>query len=567
MAEITGGELLARSLANEGVRFIFGLPCPEIDPLLAALDKYNVRFVPIRHEAAAVHMAEGVYKTSGQVAAVLGNPGPGSANLLPGVITARHEGVPVFVITSQHRPEIVYPSSPSTFQGQDQLDVFKPVVKWGGPIFSWTRIPEIVRMASREMWMGRPGPVHIEAPMPVMYQTGDDAKAPVFPPEQYRCGLPQPSERQIEEAAGMLAAAGRPLIISGTGVDRSGANAALMEIVEMLNCPVFSTMAGRSTVPIDHPNHIYSFGPGGDLVKKEADVVLVAGSRLGNLDLPYDKYWGDPGGHKFIQIDIDPRNMGVTRPITLGIVADARPTLEGLVKALKTAKAKPRDGKDLARYRKAAQDSWNEAFKMLEAWPGPGIHPARAMQAVAETFGKNAIYLADGGMTGLWAHLFLPATWPRSYQSILELGMLGVGVPYAVGAKLANPDRQVVCVTGDGAAGFNFMEMQSAAREKLNVTTIVFAEGAWTMEVPNEMMLWGKTFGTDMGTVRWDKVGEGLGCTGFYAEKPEEVGPALKAARETPGPTVVCLRTDLQANLAVPEDLMMRFFEVYQGPQ
>jgi acetolactate synthase-1/2/3 large subunit len=567
MAEITGGELLARCLANEGVKFIFGLPCPEIDPLLAALENYDIRLVPIRHEAAAVHMAEGVYRTSGQVAVVLGNPGPGSANLLPGVITARHEGVPVIVITSQHRPEIVYPSPPSTFQGQDQLDVFKPVVKWGAPVFNWGRIPEIVRMAYREMWLGRPGPVQIEAPMPILYETGEEAKAPIFPPQQYRCGLPQPAETQIREAAELLAAAQRPLVISGSGVDRSGANAALMEIVEMLNCPVFSTMAGRSTVPIDHPNHINGFGAAGDTVKREADVVLVAGSRLGNLDLPYDKYWGDAEKHKFIQIDIDPRNMGVTRPITLGIVADVRPTLDGIVKALKGMDAKQKDGKDLARYRKAAQESWDKDFKMVEDWPGPSIHPARAMQAVAEIFGKNAIYFADGGMTGLWAHQFLPATWPRSYHSILELGMLGIGIPYAVGAKLANPDREVVCVTGDGAAGFNFMEMQSAAREKLNITTVVFAEGQWTMEIPNEMMLWGKTFGTEMGEVRWDKVGEGLGCTGFYAEKAEEVGPAIKAAKETAGPSVVCLKTDLQANLAVPEDLMMRFFEVYQGPQ
>jgi acetolactate synthase-1/2/3 large subunit len=567
MAEITGGELLARCLANEGVKFIFGLPCPEIDPLLAALEKNDIRLVPIRHEAAAVHMAEGVYRTSGQVAAVLGNPGPGSANLLPGVITARHEGVPVIVITSQHRPEIVYPSSPSTFQGQDQIDVFKPVVKWGAPIFSWGRIPEIVRMAYREMWLGRPGPVHLDVPMPIMYETGDEATAPVFPPRQYRCGLPQPSEKQIQEAAELLASAERPLVISGSGVDRSGANVALMEIVEILNCPVFSTMAGRSTVPIDHPNHIASFGSGGDVVKQEADVVLVAGSRLGNLDLPYDKYWGESAKHKFIQIDIDPRNMGVTRPITLGIVADLSPTLDGLVKALKAMKVKQKDGKDLARYRKASQESWDREFKMVEDWPGPGIHPARAMQAISETFGKDAIYLVDGGMTSLWAHWFLPATWPRSYHGILELGMLGIGVPYAVGAKLANPDRKVVCVTGDGAAGFNFMEMQSAARENLDITTVVFAEGQWTMEVPNEMMLYGKTFGTGMGEVRWDKVGEGLGCTGQYAEKADEVGPALKAAKETTGPTVVCLKTDLEANLGVPEDYMMRFFEVYQGPQ
>ena len=115
MTQITGGELLARALANEGVRFIFGLPCPEIDPLLVTLAAHKIRFVPVRHEAAAVHMAEGLYKTTGQVAVVLGNPGPGTANLFPGLVTARHEGVPVLAISSQHRAGVVYPATPATF--------------------------------------------------------------------------------------------------------------------------------------------------------------------------------------------------------------------------------------------------------------------------------------------------------------------------------------------------------------------------------------------------------------------------------------------------------------------
>src|SRR5512140_857333 len=238
MAEVTGGELLARCLANEGVRFVFGLPCPEVDPLLAALEAHKMRFVPIRHEAAGVHMAEGLYKTTGQVAAVLGNPGPGSANLLPGVITAKHEGVPVVAITAQHRLGIVYPSPPSTFQGQDQLDVFKPAVKWGGPILSWERIPEVVRIAFREMWTGRPGPVHIELPAPVLYATGEVASAPILPPSAYRAPRPQASEAQLLEAAEMLANAKRPLVVSGSGVDRADANASLLEIVALLNCPV-----------------------------------------------------------------------------------------------------------------------------------------------------------------------------------------------------------------------------------------------------------------------------------------------------------------------------------------
>ncbi len=566
MAEITGGELLARCLVSEGVRFVFGLPCPEVDPLLAALDGHGMRFVPIRHESAGAHMAEGLYKTTGQVAAVLGNPGPGSANLLPGVITARHEGVPLVAITAQHRLGIVYPSPPSTFQGQDQLDAFAPSVKWGGPVLSWDRIPEVTRIAFREMWCGRPGPVQLEIPSPVMYEEHEESSARVLPPERYRASQPQPSEAQLEQVAELLASAERPAIVAGSGVDRGEANEALLQLVELLGCPVMPSMAGRAVVPRDHPNYVYVYGASGDLARREADVVLVVGSRLGNLDLPYDKYWGDPAGQKIVQIDLDPRNVGVTRPLTLGIVAEARSALEGLVRVLEKRALRRKETKDLARYREAGATWRSEQFKGVDEWSGSGLHPAHAMEAIGRTFGRDAIYVTDGGNTSLWAHWFLPPTRPRSYLNILELGMLGTGIPSAIGAKLGNPEREVVCTTGDGAAGFNFMEMQSAAREGLKVTTVVFAEGSWSMEEPNERMRYGRTFGTEMGTIRWDIVGEGLGCEGIYVERPEELAPALERAKAAEGPVVVCLRTDHAANLAMPQDPGLRFFEVYQGP-
>jgi len=566
MSEITGGELLVRCLVGEGVRFVFGLPCPEVDPLLAKLEQYEVRFVPVRHEAAAVHMAEGLYKTTGQVAAVLGNPGPGTANLIPGVITARHEGVPVVVITAQHRLAIVYPSPPSTFQGQDQLEVFKPVVKWSGPILSWERIPEVMRIAFREMWTGRPGPIHIEIPAPVMYATGDDTKVRLLAPAQYRAAGPRPSEVQLEEAARMLASAKRPIVISGGGVDRAGANEALLAVVDLLNCPVIGTIAGRSSVPLDHPNFLYGYGPGADLARRESDVFLVVGSRMGNLDIPYDKYWGDPANQKLIQVDIDQRNMGVTRPLALGIVSDAKSALEGLLRMLKTERSQPKRGADTERYREVARKWWDERFAPIMAWRGPGIHPALAMQTIGKVFGSDSIYVADGGNTSLWAAWFLPSTKPRSYLNILELGMLGTGIPSAIGAKLGNPAREVVCVSGDGAAGFNFMEMQSAAREGLKVRTVVFAEGSWTMEEPNERILYGRTFGTEMGTVRWDRVAEGLGCQSFYVDRMEDLEAALKGAKASDGPAVVCLKTNRDANLAIPMELGLRFAEVYQGP-
>jgi acetolactate synthase I/II/III large subunit len=567
MSKITGGELLARSLANEDVRFVFGLPCPEVDPLLAKLEQYQIRFIPIRHEAAGAHMAEGLYKTTGKVAAVLGNPGPGSANLLAGVITARHEGVPVIVISAQHRLGAVYPSPPSTFQGQDQLDVFKPTVKWSAPILSWDRIAEIVRLAFREMWTGRPGPVHLEIPAPVMYATGDDASVALLPPSAYRAiAGPQPSAAQLEEAAELLARAERPLVLSGAGVDRGNANAALLRVVELLNCPVIASMAGRSSVPLDHPNSLYGYGLGADTARQESDVMLAVGTRLGNLDVPYDKYWGDPTRQKLIQVDIDPRNMGVTRPLTLAIVSDANAALDGLARALSSKRVRPKDGKDLARYRDIEHRWREERFAAVASWRGTGIHPAHAMQIIGRVFGRDCVYVADGGNTSLWAHFFLPPTRPRSYHNILELGMLGTGIPSAIGAKLGDPAREVVCVSGDGAAGFHFMEMQSAARERLKITAIVFAEGSWTMEEPNERMLFGRTFGTEMGTVRWDRVGEGLGCEPFYVERLDELEPALARARAASGPAVVCLRTDRDANLAIPPELMRRFAEVYQGP-
>jgi acetolactate synthase-1/2/3 large subunit len=566
MTKITGGELLARALANEGVRFVFGLPCPEIDPLLAALDSNGIRFVTVRHEAAAVHMAEGLYKTTGQVAVVLGNPGPGSANLVPGMLTARHEGVPVLAITSQHRTGVVYPSTPATFQGQDQIDLFKPVVKWNGPVFEWTRIPELVRMAFREMWAGRPGPVHLEIPGPTLYSEGDPAGAPIFPGNSGRANAPQPSEAQLAAASDLLAGARRPVIFAGTGVDRAHANGALLELAELLGCPVIPSMAGRSVVPHDHPLYFHSQSPAADELRRNADVLLVVGSRIGNLDVPFDKYWGDPAHCRVIHVDIDPHHIGVSRPVALGIVADARSALAGLVDKLRGRGIVSRGRTDVAAQR-AVFAAWAQAVgATVAAWKGPGIHPAQAMGVVGSVFGRDAVYCTDGGMTSLWAGLALPSTQPNSYHGIMEFGMLGTGIPSAVGAKLGAPERDVVCVTGDGAAGFNAMELQSAAREKLRVTFVVMAESEWTMEIPNEMTRWGTTFGTTMGEVRWDKVAEGLGCHGEYVESIEALPAALARSKAHDGPALVCVRTSKLANLAVPEAGITRFFEVYFGP-
>jgi acetolactate synthase-1/2/3 large subunit len=566
MGVISGGELFARSMAAEGLKFLFGLPSPTVDPILANLEKNGIRFVPVHHESAAVHMAEGLYKTTGQASAVIANPGPGSANLLPGVITANHEGVPVLVITSQHRLGVVYPSPPTTFQGQDQLDIFKFAVKWGGPIFQWERTAEVMRLAFREMWNGRPGPVQIDMPAPILYEEGEESTAPIRKPSSYRASDPQASAAQVAEAVELLAGAARPILIPGSGADHCGAHAEIAEIAELLGCPVVPTMAGRATIPMDHPNYVFGFGEAGITARKEADVILVAGSRLGNLDLPYDKYWGDGENCSLIQVDTDPGNIGVSRPITLGIVADARDTLAQIAAGLRERGVEAKGREDLDRYQQLDRDWHQTQFGVVEEWQGPGIHPGQVMEGVANVFGDEAIYTVDGGNTALWAYSLLPSTGPRSYHSILELGMLGTGIPSAIGAKFGEPGREVVCVTGDGAAGFNIMEMQTARREGVKVTTIVMAEGNWTMEEPNEIALYGRTFGTEMGVIRWDTVAKGLGCHGEYVESAEEIEPALRRAQESDLPAVVAVHTSADANREIPAEMVGRFFEVYSGP-
>lgn len=250
--------------------------------------------------------------------------------------------------------------------------------------------------------------MQVELPAPVLYQTGDPQTAPVWPPAASLAGAPQPPDRQLDE---------------------------------LLACPAIASMAGRASVPADHPNHVFGFGPAGDLARSEADVLLVAGSRMGNLDVPYDTYWGDPDGKRLIQIDIDPRHFGVTRPLHLGILADAKPALEGIAARLRCTDLGTRDGADLARYRTLDDQVQAVIAAPILQWQGPGIHPAHALGGIGAVFGPDAVYTVDGGNTALWAYSVLPPTRPHSYHSILELGMLGTRIPSAIGAKFGAADR------------------------------------------------------------------------------------------------------------------------------
>lgn len=568
MAKVTGGEVIVKCLLEEGVKRIFGITDAGYHPVMAAAVANGIRWVGPRHEAAGVHMAEGVYKSTGEIPVAMAGYGPGTANMVSGLICAREEGVPVVAISSQVRSPIGYPFGSGVFQGTNQYDYMKPVCKWNAVVHQWNRIPEIIQRAFREAMVGRPGPVHVDVPYDIIFQEEDDEELDYLEPYQYRSMVLEPPAPQIEEAARLLAGAENPLLIAGTGVLNSSGWEDFQELVDLLNCPATTTTAARSAFNSDHPNSLLGLANGALTARREADVILAVGTRLGNMDLPYDTYFGDPGKQQLIQVDVDPRNVGINRPIAMGIVADAKATMRALLGRLRELRVKPASGELVKKYR----DIEAEQMVVLEQAPkdyeGDKIHPAASVEAAARVFGPEAVNIGDGGNTSLFNGLYTRFTKPRTSLGIFEFGHLGTGIPYAIGAKLANPDKEVYVITGDGAAGFNFMEMETAVREKAKITVIVHAEGHWCMEEIAQLAYFegdpSKVIACQQSPVRWDRMAESMGCYGEYVDKAEALVEVFERAKNHALPAVVCVGTDYYANLIPP--LADRFMEVYEGP-
>jgi acetolactate synthase-1/2/3 large subunit len=567
MAMITGGELILKCLQKEGVEHIIAITDEGYHVIQHKCREYGMRQIAPRHEAAAAHIAQGIYRASGAISAVMGGGGPGTANLLSGVICAESEGAPMIVITAQRRRQVVYPSQVGVFQGTDQLEWFRSCTKWNAVVHEWRRIPEIVARAFREALSGRPGPVQIDVPQDIMNEEGDADGVQILEPHQYRSLVPAaPAAAQIDELADLLIEAERPLVMAGAGVLQAEAWDDYRALVETLGCPSVTSVAGRTALSDDHPNNLRPLSEGAFEARREADVVATFGTCLGELDLPWDKYWGG-ADQKIVQVDVDPRNLGAHRPLYRGIAADAGAALRALVARLRERNVRPADAARIAAYH-ARNEQWSaEALQpQIEAFSDDKIHPAQSILAANEVFPQGSINVADGGNTSLFNMAFSQFTRPRTSQGTVEFGHLGTGIPSAIGAKLAQPDLDVFCITGDGAAGFNIMEMETAVREKVKITVIVHAEGSWAMEEIVHRMEGVEPERYEsalMGTVRWDQIAEAVGCHGEYVEKPADLVPAMQRARDAEQPALVCVKTDRQASLIPP--VLEQFGEVYSG--
>ena len=519
MATISGNELVGESLKRIGVKnFFFIMGGPINDTLLATM-KRGIRGIDVRHEQAAAMSAQAYARALNFPGVCFGASGPGTINLTTGLANALIDGVPV-VAFGGSSPINEYGNG--AFQEIDQVAIMKPVTKWANRIHETRRIPELIDLAFRQSISGKPGPVYLDLPSDVINNSieEDTVKWPDFNKTLVHA-RPQGDPALIEEAIKLLEKAQKPVILSGSGVLWSGAEAELRQFVVDKGIPIYTTPQGRGVLEEDHE---HAFLNARSSAMKETDCVLIVGTRL-NYVFGHVKPPRVSGNAKIIRIDIDPVEISNSTRVDIGIVGDAKSVMRQLLDASST------------RIKAGLYSGWRgrlaeiENLKAPEAEKGMStsntpIHPLRLCKEVRDFIDRDGVLVVDGQEILNFGRQSIPTFFPRHRINSGTFGTMGVGMPFAVGAKVARPEKQVVLIHGDGSFGLNCMELDTAARHKIPMIVVISLNGGWTADPKGDKP------GRNLGYTRFDLFAQSLGCHGEQVDKPEDIRPALERAKE-----------------------------------
>jgi acetolactate synthase-1/2/3 large subunit len=408
------------------------------------------------------------------------------------------------------------------FQELDQMGTVRSIVKWAAEPVSAAQIPFYVGRAYTEAISGRPGPVHLTIPVDLFAAKVDNA-APY--PSTLAPRPPSPNAADIAKALELLRAAERPVIIAGSGVWWSGAEAELREFAERARIPVYSITLARGAYPDTEP---YSFGYADPSLNRaaarafaEADVALVLGKRIDfRLTLGSTRLF--PETVKFIQVDIHPAEIGMNRRVEVGICADVKATLQAMLAGLEPQQDRPWLGR-LGDFRK----EWIAWLANAADHQSP-LHPAAFYHELREALPKNVLYSWDGGDFAHWGRAILPATQPGGWVRLGPLATIGAALPNGLALQMAHPDRPVTIITGDGSLGFYIAELDTAVRHDLPVVIIVGNDAGWGLE--RELQGRDRTVGCELRATRYDLVMKGFGGDGENITTLAEVRPAIERA-------------------------------------
>ena len=520
MADITGNEILGRALKNEGTKDIFYIMGGPMQHAETACAKQGIRMIDVRHEQAAALSAQAYSRLLQKPAVCMAASGPGVINLTTGMANALIDCAPVVAIGGSSS---IHQIGRQTFQEIDQVAIMRGCCKWTGQVIEIRRIPEMVNYAFQKAMGGKPGPVYLDMPADILYGK--------CPEEEVQWDLsgrsllrarPQGENAQVDKLMAALAKAKNPIILTGSGVIWSQAWPELQQFVEKAGIPFYTTPQGRGVLPDDHP---LSFLTMRSSAFKDADLILIVGTRM-NYIIGHAAPPRFAAGATIARIDIDADEIASSpRKVDIGIVGDCKAVLQQMLAAMATKI----DAKNYAPWRDKLASG--ESKKKKETGGGMAmtqtpIHPLRLCEEVKNFMKRDAILVVDGQEILNYGRQSMPTFSPGHRLNSGPFGMMGVGMPFGVGAKAACPDKQVIVVHGDGSFGLNAMELDTAVRHHLPILVVISLNGGWTADPKKE-----KT-GRNLGYTRYDKMAEGLGCYGEYVEKPEDIGPALVRAQK-----------------------------------
>lgn len=537
MAELCGGDLFVKALKKEGVKYIFSLCGGHINPIYNACIDEGIEIIDVRHEQVAAHAAAGWARATGEPGVAVVTAGPGVTDTITGVAEAFMAGCPMIEFGGRAP---LFDFERGALQDLDQVRLMEPITKWAKTIYEARRIPEYVSLAFRQARSGTPGPVYLDCPLDILLSKVEENTV-VFPKSYYPEAEVGGNPSQIKDAVEMLMKAERPAIVAGDGLFWAKADKELQEFVELTEIPVhIPSVFAQGAVPADHPLAL------GQAAAAMADLVLTLG-----LKLNFIQGFGRPPMYnadaKFIQVNLDATTIGYNRDATIGIVGSPKMVLRQMIDEIKgTKKTVSRSAwiNQVSSINKMLEEQNAEAYN-ADTLP---IHPGRLAKEVLEFLDKDAIGIVDGGDHA--AGWFAPSFKPRfmgQLMSVGALGSLGAGTGFALAAKLANKDKQVLIYFGDGTFGLNGMEFDTFVRHNLPVVGVISNDSAWGMVKHSQVIDYGADRCKGMllkAGQRYDKMVEALGGYGEYVERIEDIKPALSRAFASGLPACINVAVD-----------------------
>ncbi|MFL5816017.1 MAG: biosynthetic-type acetolactate synthase large subunit [Conexibacter sp.] len=539
-------DALMECLKAEGVDVVFGLPGGANLPTYDAFYDAGIKHILVRHEAGGGHAAEGYAKATGRVGVSFGTSGPGATNLVTAITDAMMDSVPVVFITGQVRTELI---GTDGFQEADILGMTLPVVKHSFMIQHPLEIPRTIHEAFHIARTGRPGPVLVDIPQElsradIPYEPVSDVHLPGYQPTT------EGNQKQIRLAAKAMANARRPVIYAGGGVVNANAAQELRDLATSDRFPVTCTLMGLGAFPAPHDQWLGMLGMHGtraaNYAMDEADLIVGIGVRFD--DRVTGKLSEFAPRAKFIHVDVDPAEISKNVPAHIPIVGDAKNVLARLVTEYRAL------GADRGRLEDWWQriEGWRAQYPLrYEDTTDTEIRPQRAIQAVFEATGGEAIVTSDVGQHQMWTAQYYDFPEPRRWINSGGLGTMGFGVPAAMGAAVGCPDRTVVCIAGDGSVQMNAQELATCAQNGIPIKVVIINNGYLGMVRQWQELFWDKRYSqVDMGSYPdFVKLAEAYGATGIRLTDKSTLVDDLKAAIATEGPVVVDVRVTAEENV------------------